>query len=201
MKRFSERIGAVSSPSTIQVDSISKDLRNSLWNLFYSTYEDSTWDYWKRVASYVARFFRKVPADDLPYENYDCRKWLKEYFFSLKWYEAYDFLEFLVKTHRASCRIPFASGGTHQHPFDNDKFMGAANSILERELSGCRFVAGVLSPITTPVEVEAIEGAADAAASKGFQGAHEHLTNALRLLGKKPKPDYRNSIKESISSV
>lgn len=201
MKRFSERIGAVSSLSVIQTDSISKDLRNSLWNLFCSIYEDSTWDYWKKVASYVARFFRKVPADDLPYQNYDCRKWLKEYFFSLKWYEAYDFLEFLVKNHTASCRIPLSSGGMHQHPIDNDKFMGAANSILERELSGYRFVAGVLSPITTPVEVEAIEEAAGAAASKGFQGAHKHLTNALRLLGKKPNPDYRNSIKESISAV
>ena len=201
MKRFSERIGAVSSPSVIQTDSISKDLRNSLWNLFYSLYQDNTYGYWESVTPFVARHFRKVPLDDLPRQNSGCCKWLKEYFFSIEWYKAYDFLEFLVENHGASSQIVFASGRTHTHPIENDQLMFAANVILEEELSGYRFVAGVLSPITTPVEVEAIEEAAGAATSKGFQGAHEHLTNALRLLGKKPKPDYRNSIKESISAV
>lgn len=32
-------------------------------------------------------------------------------------------------------------------------------------------------------------------------GARQHLATALELLGKKPSPDYRNSIKESISSI
>lgn len=197
MKRFSERIGAVSSPSVIQIDSMSEDLRNSLWNLFYSLYQDFNHDYWLSVAWFVARRFRKMPVDDLPGGNSNCREWLKKYFFSLKWYQAYDFLEFLIKNHRESCRI----SGMVIHPIENDELMVAANVILEEELSGYRFVAGVLSPITTPVEVEAIEAAAGAAASKGLHGAHEHLTTALRLLGKKPKPDYRNSIKESISAV
>ena len=87
------------------------------------------------------------------------------------------------------------------HDTSNEQFLKLANAILERELSGFRFVAGVLTPITTPAEVEAIEEAAGATASKGFQGAHVHLTNALLHLGKKPDPDYRNSIKESISAV
>lgn len=127
MKRFSERIGAVSSPSTIQTDSMSEDLRNSLWNLFYSLYQDSTYDYWQSMAPFVARYFRKVPLDDLPRQNSGCCKWLKEYFFSLKWYQAYDFLEFLIRNHSASCRI----SGMNIHPIENDQLLFAANVILE----------------------------------------------------------------------
>jgi hypothetical protein len=75
------------------------------------------------------------------------------------------------------------------------------NKVLERGLAGDRFVDGVLTPITSRVEIQSIEEAAATTALKGFDGAHEHLQAALRLLGKKPDPDYRNSIKESISVV
>ena len=82
MKKFSERIGAVSRPSVIQTNSISEDLRNSLWNLFYSFYEHEN-DYWRMVAPYVAKYFRKVPMDDVPYYDSDCRRWVRQYFFPL----------------------------------------------------------------------------------------------------------------------
>lgn len=35
----------------------------------------------------------------------------------------------------------------------------------------------------------------------GLEGAREHIKTALEFLGKKLEPDYRNSIKESISSL
>ncbi len=79
--------------------------------------------------------------------------------------------------------------------------MAVTNGILERELSGYRFVQGVLVPISDPAEVLAIEQASQAAAKAGLQGAHEHIATALGLLGRKPTPDFRNSIKESISAV
>ncbi|MDQ3563656.1 MAG: hypothetical protein M3436_05780 [Pseudomonadota bacterium] len=180
---------------------MSDELRNSLWNLFYSLYDNSNWEYWKPVATHVARFFRKVPVDELPYRNNDCRKWLKEYFFAVEWYEAYDLVEFLAVNHQHMTCIPIGTYDAHRHAVNNERLLKAMNTILEQELSGYRFISGVLSPIATPVEVETIEDATNAAVSKGFQGAHEHLRAALRLLGKKPDPDYRNSIKESISAV
>jgi hypothetical protein len=201
MKKFSERVGAVSPPSAFQTDSVSENLRNSLWNLFHSLYHQKHRLYWKEVAAHVAEFFRKVPVDDVPYEEYECRPWLKKYFFSLEWYALYDFLEFLVNSHLQMTRGQIGYGDYRYHDTTKKRFIEQANSILDRELSGYRFVADILSPITTPTEVEAIEDAAGSAASKGFQGAHEHLTTALRHLGKKPNPDYRNSIKESISAV
>ncbi len=49
------------------------------------------------VAKHVAQFFRKSPVDELPYSrDYECRRWLKNYFYELKWYEVYDFIEFFV---------------------------------------------------------------------------------------------------------
>ena len=66
MPRFSERIGASKPVESLQVDSMSDALRNSLWNLLVDLYERDTMGYWVPVARYVARFFRKVPLDELP---------------------------------------------------------------------------------------------------------------------------------------
>jgi hypothetical protein len=79
--------------------------------------------------------------------------------------------------------------------------MLAVNHILERELSGFRFVQGLLVPITTKEEIEEIDTAAEKAGKFGLVGAREHIHSALDLLGKKPNPDYRNAIKEAISAV
>jgi hypothetical protein len=35
----------------------------------------------------------------------------------------------------------------------------------------------------------------------GFGGAHEHISQALVLFGKRPEPDHRNAVKEAISAV
>jgi hypothetical protein len=58
-----------------------------------------------------------------------------------------------------------------------------------------------LVPITDEGEIETIRQAASEPSSLGLQGVSQHIDNALHLLGKKPEPDYRNSIKESISAV
>ena len=81
MKPFSERIGAVETPTELLVDRVSPELWISLWNLLHSLYYEYTHKYWVPISRYVARYFRKVPVDDLPYDNVDCMEWFKEYFF------------------------------------------------------------------------------------------------------------------------
>ena len=68
-------------------------------------------------------------------------------------------------------------------------------------MSGYRFIDGVIAPISNKTEVEAIETAINATQKTGLKGASLHIRTALELLGKKPTPDYRNSIKEAISAV
>jgi len=75
---------------TIQTEGMNNALRNSLWNFLHSLYENEKYDYWILVANFVARFFLKVPVDELPYRDYDCRKWLKAHFYTLTWYEVYN---------------------------------------------------------------------------------------------------------------
>lgn len=202
MPRFSERIGAINSSKALQVDSISDELRNSLWNLFLELYDDTDNHYWRRVASHVARYFRKVASDELPSHDHQLRNWVKNYFLDLPWYGAYDLTEFLVHNHREMTTVSYGYGEhVRHHRVDSEGFIRAVNHILERELSGFRFVQGTLAPITTKEEIEEIDSAADKAGKFGFAGAREHIRAAVDLLGKKPDPDYRNSIKEAISAV
>lgn len=72
------------------------------------------------------------------------------------------------------------------------------NAILERELAGYRYISGAFAPVTGKEEVDSIEQALE---DGQFAGVEVHLRSALDHLSWKQNPDYRNSIKESISAV
>ena len=202
MDRFFERIGINKSPKNIQTDEMSGELRNSIWNLLLNLYDHHDKDYWVRVAKHIAQFFLKVPMDDLPYRDYDCRDWVKGYFYSLKWYEVYDLTEFIVHNHVIITRVPSGYRDEYiYHPVHQSDLIKSVNSLLEKELSGYRFVSGILTPISEKIEVEEIENAINQSRQKNLLGTHEHIRTALQLLGRKPTPDYRNAIKESISAI
>jgi hypothetical protein len=84
---------------------------------------------------------------------------------------------------------------------DPERFISEANRILEEESSGYRFVNGILAPITNPSELESIADAIEASHAMELFGTETHINDAIELLSKKPNPDYRNSIKESISAI
>src|SRR5713226_1634196 len=73
--------------------------------------------------------------------------------------------------------------------------------MLARENAGYRFVGGVLTGVLSPTDIEAVEKAMVDARRHGFGPVHEHIKQAIELLGKRPDPDYRNAIKEAISAV
>jgi hypothetical protein len=88
-----------------------------------------------------------------------------------------------------------------RHSFTQGQVFNLLNAILERESSGYRFVAGQLAPITNSSEVAAIRDAIASAAQHGMRGAETHIAASVKLLGMKPKPDYRNAVKEAILAV
>lgn len=191
MKRFSERIGAVEAPSIIQLESISAPLRNSIWNLLVSLFDEDESGWW-HIAELSYQFFYKLPVDELPPYNFRRQEWLKKHFFALPWYGVYDYVEFVVEWYgRTKVRQRFRKDQLHL----------LLNRIFEEELSGYRFVGGELVPISSQAEVSAIESALSITSASGLTGAHAHIAAALQLLAKRPDPDYRNSIKESISAV
>lgn len=71
------------------------------------------------------------------------------------------------------------------------------NRVFEKEYVGYRIVKGYATPITDPHEGAEIE---DAAAIRHIE-VGQHIEKALRHLSDREKPDYANSIKESISAV
>ncbi|MDZ7787035.1 MAG: hypothetical protein U5K73_02525 [Halofilum sp. (in: g-proteobacteria)] len=72
------------------------------------------------------------------------------------------------------------------------------NRVLERELAGFRLIDGLMVPVTDKEEVDEVE---QAASSSPFSGAKAHIKQAIEHLSNRTNPDYRNSIKESISAV
>lgn len=102
------------------------------------------------------------------------------------WNEVYDFVEFFARP---------------QPHFNISSFITKCNRVMEREMSGYRFVGNEIALITSETEIKAIEEAVAVAAMTGLRGVETHLKTALHHFADRSTPDYRNSIKESISAV
>jgi hypothetical protein len=185
---FSQRKGYKPVSDIIQRDGINEELRNTLWNvldLFIWQKEDflSTQYGKPRMEEYSTilwlNYFKK-PVDTRSGSSYEYLKIIRDYFFSCEWYEVYDFIEFTLRY------------------FKDDRLTETINLILERELSAYRFIDNIFTDITDEQEIKMIE---DALRDEDFPGVAKHLKRALELLSNRENPDYRNSIKESISAV
>lgn len=190
--KFSERIGIIKAKDTIQVDFIDDDLRNGLWNAIQINFLDKIGSRYISYSKY-ANFFNelwinhfKLPLDTMDDETTFLRTKIRDWFFQWDWYEIYDFIEYAANA---------------ESPASSDKFIEFCNEILERELSGYRFINGLIAPITSELEVSEIDIAIRKSSDNALVGVKTHLENALRLLSDRGSPDYRNSIKESISAV
>ncbi|EQD48733.1 phage-related protein [mine drainage metagenome] len=84
------------------------------------------------------------------------------------------------------------------HGEDKPRLLDYRNHILARELAGYKFIDGLLVDITDAQESQLL---AEALADTRFVAVTAHLERALQLLADRKQPDYRNSIKESISAV
>lgn len=202
MKPFSERVGAVSARKSFQIDDMDDALRNSLWNEIYEFYRYESSPPWVRVASTVAKHVHKVPVDSVDVSPTQALRWFRSAFFEGPWYKTYEIIEHLCVIENDQSSVMFTIfGDLTQYRHRVALLRSKLNSVLERELSGYRFIDNVLTPISSPIEVAAVENAISDLEENGQIGARQHLLTALELLGMKPTPDYRNSIKESISSI
>lgn len=71
------------------------------------------------------------------------------------------------------------------------------NDFLKQEYIGYRFVDGIIVPISDDNEVKEIEEALN----NPYEVVKEHLSKSNLFLADRERPDYENSIKESISAV
>jgi hypothetical protein len=193
--RFSERSGFRPVRDVIQIGSIDEELKNGLWSVLKIHIWDNVHGTHHRhgvhlsdneeIETFCGRLwfnYYKKPLDTLGDDWGTVHSFLRHYFFECEWFEVYDFIEFTVENY------PYR---------DKDAFISGCNIILERECSAYRIINGLIAGITDEAEVEAIEQSIN-----GSQGpVRTHLQLALQKLSSREKPDYRNSIKESISAI
>ena len=193
MKWFSERKGLKKLRTEIQVNSIDDALRNRLWNVldyYYWSHEHGPphivkvpSPQMKSILTKLWHYYFKEPVDIIHQFWSDIFKILSKRYSELRWYEVYDFIEFAANN--------FPDEET------NKQFMETCNSVLEAELSAYRFVGNQITQITSEEEISEIEEALETP----LKPVRTHLEDALKLLSDRKSPDYRNSIKESVSAV
>jgi len=197
--RFSERHGHKTVRQAIQIESVTDELRNALWSVL----KVHVWDNVlgssyplpghflsanPKIAALCKRLwfeYFKQPLDTLSNDWAKVLPGLRAYFFKCPWYEVYDFLEFVLNQYQ------FGS------PNDKNAMIQSCNYVLQREGSAYRLVEGLITRITDEVEIKETE----AALAEERGAVRAHLQRALELLSDRKAPDYRNSVKESISAV
>lgn len=192
--KFSQRLGIVPAEKPLQIESIDKDLKNGLWNVYSGSLIAEIKAYGEQTtfAGIVWHSYFKENLDDLRgFENFMDTS--RNYFFQkAKWFEIYDFIQFSAE----------AVENYFWQDIKIDEFYERTNVILEQEFSAYRFIDKQLSPITNQNEISEIESAIGTSNNfTALLGCNIHLKEALSKLSDRQKPDYRNSIKESISAI
>jgi hypothetical protein len=189
MPTFSERFGQKPIRLSIQKESIDESLRNDLWNIIYEVYLSNRNDSTTKILLknvWLDYFHRRTDEFNVAL-GYTI---IKNRFLTGQWYDVYDLIEIIPKSHYKILK--------------NEGFTKSVttilNNILEKNLSAYRFVDFNLIEITSEEEIIEIETAVNVN-NDTLSTVKSHLSRALELFSDRKTPDYRNSIKESISAV
>jgi hypothetical protein len=188
--KFSQRNGVVTLPESLQPDQVTRELRASLWNALHlglwdapGVKRDSIGNYGSIISFARQLWFRhfKLPFSDIPRHPTEILERLEKYFFACAWHEMYDFLEAVLDLAQSQ------------------KLRRFVGDVLETELAAYQLVGDQFVQITDPQELAALQETLSAGGR--FAPVAAHFKRALELLSDRTKPDFRNSIKESISGV
>lgn len=174
------------------------ELRNGIWSVFHLclwskiSHLSSSYSYTKNsnlnnlINKYWFNFLKK-PNDTIPLRSHESITIIRNLFFKFEWHTIYSFIEETLENYPS------------QYCEKKGKFIEQINQVLERENSAYRIINDEIIPITSEQEIQSIETALEN--TNQFSGVQQHLNQALKLMSDRQSPDYRNSIKESISAV
>ncbi|CDF78422.1 conserved hypothetical protein, partial [Formosa agariphila KMM 3901] len=129
--------------------------------------------------------FYNLTIDNIPYYKRDLLTKIKKHFFDCEWYEVYDFIEFIIQ---------------NPDPAYPELLIDSFNHSLKKELSGYRIISKNIVRITNENELTEINKIIESEKSE-LNTVKIHIQTAISKLSDKKEPDYRNSIKESISAL
>lgn len=190
--RFSQRMGITPVRDQLQKERMDKPLRVALWNVLdLHIWQDLRSEHYLMSDAPLTLLVKRIwwhfldrPLDQLP----DTSSEVVEDFRAIVLGDSdshyvFDFIEFLVQ----------ATGDIRE------RMPVHLNDMLARNMSAYRIVGGEVVEVTEEEQVVALETALED--TKPLATVRPHIENALRLFSDRKAPDYRNSIKESISAV
>ena len=194
---FAERNG-FAPEKAIQIENMDRNLRNRLYNAVHKFLEPSP----------SINDELKYVVDKLGYrvEATSQKNWhwidtfLQRTISDIPWYMPYEIIELFFEAKRdicSRCEYDCYERGACDEIVWFKGVTAEINKIMEQEKSGYRFLNDKFINITSEEELEEISKATDSP----YESVSTHFRKALTLYSDRKKPDYENSIKESISAV
>ncbi|CZZ93190.1 TPA: AbiJ-NTD4 domain-containing protein [Enterobacter chengduensis] len=185
---FSQRYGHVVVEDIIQTNDLNQDSRVAIWNCLYTGFfgNEDKFIPALRCARAVWREYLNRAADKEPSYSKDYPNaislltHIKTIILQDHWYRVYDLVEFII--------------GRTGLSFDAASMI---NKVFKKKNVGYTIIDDVVTPISNEVEVNSVQSSID----NGTDSSRAHFDRALHLLTDREQPDFRNSIKESISAV
>lgn len=186
MVLFSERNNYGEVQKGFVRECMTTEIRNAIYNVFFNLRKHL---FYNRLEKYVWQKYynRKITDYYNPQSNLILEIINND---NVPWYKIFDLIELSIDF--LSPKDYYDSGiGRYED------FIDSLNSEFERLHYAYRIVRGQIVEITSQQEIDAI----DNAITTSTDNVAMHLSCALEKYSLRPNPDYRNSIKESISAV
>ena len=191
MALFSERYGYVKPSEVIIRERITPEIQNAICSCFDRLEKRISQDEYKQINRYLWVYFLNKREHDFDITKQWWYRVATHCFLAddIEWYIILDLVEFVVKY--------IFKNSTSSNIYYLKNFVNDLNSEFARLNFAYRIVDQEIVEITSEEEIKTVE---TALSESGVTVSH-HLNEALKLLSKRPEPDSRNSIKESISAV
>jgi hypothetical protein len=186
MGSFSQRYGY--EKCEIQLECATETLKNRIWGAFYKKeYDFYDTIEWKNYTTGIESMMIEMgisyhfPGNRI-HKDKNAEALQRHLLETPNWYTIFNFIErYLAISDDDTVRV----------------MKNTFNRILEEEVSGYRIIGKQVAPIINNEEIKTIQDAADTI----HKSVNNHIVKALTLFADRQKPDYVNSVKESISAV
>lgn len=174
---FSERAGLTTPRAALQIGAVDDELRTRLYNALHAGLANNAFTFPFVVGIWRDVLVRKASeiSKHLAWHSFETE------FAKLKWNKVYEVTEYAAE----------------HYPQTLPRLAQA----LELGGSGYRLVDGIVVAIVDEQQIGEIETALSTTATPPLNGVQTHLNSALALYADRVSPDYRNSVKESISAL
>ena len=206
---FSERNG-LNITKELQIASMDKTLRIRLWNCLDNTllhFVEGRRGYSRQGSGdpkYIWQLFKKMWDEYFERPLHEFPVWFKDgkntdstyiilfaYVQNSQWYRVFDFFEWILRQ-----LIKDLPNRAYNKKHLN-RLNKRVNEVLRAQRSVFRLLEGKFIQLVEPIELEEVEQVF----RTDIDIVKEHLTKAVAFFSDRENPDYKNSIKESISAV